>query len=279
MVSSTPRPCFMLASVSESLDFDRVILIVIMKKAWSVLLSVLLGAIFVGLGTGYFLHLANQDRKILANEAQQARAEALKAQEDREKAVLETNSKLAQANQEIEKAQEALRLLGLERQLLTSAKPLPAPVPKLISGWNSVVSPSLGLSFKYPPESNAANDEKGINIVEKIEEGSLQQTSDGPWLSVTPFSEQEEQVLKFRLATSTPVAYLINGRVLTGVKGPLTNSTPSQSIRSASVLKVLYNGSNTHLIWIKTPPKDKLAARKGIPLITIEDVLATLDFK
>lgn len=122
-----------------------------MKRAWSILLSVLLGAIFVGLGTGYFLHLANQDRKSLVDEAQCARAEAIKAQEEREKTVLETNQKLAQANQEIEKAQEALRLLGLEKQLLASAKPLAAPAPKLVSGWSAVVSASLGLSFSIRP--------------------------------------------------------------------------------------------------------------------------------
>lgn len=118
-------------------------------------------------------------------------------------------------------------------------------------------------------------------MVEKIEStGNLQQTSDGPWISVTPFNRQTEQVLIDRLATSTPVAYLVNGHVMTGVKGPLANSAAVDDMRSAAVLSVLYNGSNTHLIWIKTPPKDKAAsARKGIPIITIEDVLATFDFK
>lgn len=253
-----------------------------MKKAWSILLSVLLGAIFVGLGTGYFLHLANLDRKNLVNEAQQARADAIKAQEEREEAVLETNQKLSQANQEIEKAQEALRLLELERKLLVSAKALPAPSPKLISGWSSIVSSSLGLSFKYPPESQtASNDESGINITGKIEStGSQQQASDGPWISVVPYSSQTEQLLVARLATSTPVAYLVNGHVITGVKGPLPNTSTPDSIKSAAVLSVLYNGNNTHLIWIKNPPKDKAtSARRGVATITIEDVLATFDFK
>ncbi len=253
-----------------------------MKKAWSILLSVLLGAIFVGLGTGYFLHLANLDRKNLANEAQQARADAIKAQEEREKAVLETNQKLSQANQEIEKAQEALRLLELERKLLVSAKVLPIPSPRLVSNWNSVVSSSLGLSFKYPPESQtASNDESGINIIGKIEStGSQQQASDGPWASIMPYSSQTEQLLFARLATSTPVAYLVSGHVITGVKGPLSNASTSDSIKSAAVLSVLYNGSKTHLIWMKNPPKDKAtSARKGIATISIEDVLATFDFK
>lgn len=253
-----------------------------MKKAWSILLSVLLGAVVVGLGTGYFLNLANKDRKNLANEAQCARADAIKAQEDREKSILETNQKLAQANQEIEKAQEALRLLELERRLLTSAKALPVPSPKLINGWSSVVSSSLSLSFKYPPESEtASNDENGINVVSKIENANnTQQASDGPWISVTPYNKQTAQLLTARLATSTPAAYLVNGHVITGVKGPLANTSVTDSVRTAAVLSVLYNGSGTHLIWIKNPPKDKAgSARKGVPTITIEDVLATFDFK
>ena len=44
-----------------------------MKKIWSVLFSILLGAIIVGAGTGYFLYLANQDRQILAAEANKAK--------------------------------------------------------------------------------------------------------------------------------------------------------------------------------------------------------------
>jgi uncharacterized membrane protein len=244
-----------------------------MRRAWSILLAVLLGAAVVGVGTGYFLHLANQDRQKLANEAEQAKLDALKAKQDQQTAIQEANAKLEQANQEVNKAQTAIKTLQLERELMAIAQTLSPASASLTSDWQLAVSTAQGLSLKYPPGSSIVQD--GPETLAIAASGTVitSQSNDGPWLTITPDNKSAKERLLARLASSTETTYLVDGALVFGKEGFLTDG---RNQNKAAVFEVLKSGTTTHLIWIQTPPNQRLT-RKGRP-ISIEDVLSTFDF-
>jgi len=252
-----------------------------MKRAWSILLAVLLGAAVVGIGTGYFLHLANLDRRQLAEETQKAKEAADKARLEQQQTIEETNHKLQLANQEVDKAQTAIKTLEQERIYLAQAKPLAPPSASALRGWSSIVSTALGVSLRYPPESKVTtNDQLGLTIAASNTSGTLSQTADGPWFYLSGYDAQAEQQYAARIASSTQVTYFIHGRLLSGVRGDLKGTGKNSSLQAA-VLKLLTNGSSTHLLWIQTPPKTSASGKKTSSLssVGIEDVLSTLEFK
>lgn len=242
-----------------------------MKRAWSLLLSILLGAAVVGLGTGYFLHLANRDRQLLAQEANQAKAIAVKAQQERQSAIDEANIKLNQANEEVTKAQNVIKSLQTERELLAKAiilQPLPASITK---NWQLAVSTAQKIALKFPPGSILKQDnERSLTV------STNSDTTTGAsieWLNVIPFSQKEESRLLSKIATSTEVTYLIDNNLLHGREGYLTDGPAATKIL---VLEALSNGSTTHLIWIQTQPNQKPIRNSKI--ITPQDVLSTFEF-
>ena len=246
-----------------------------MKRAWSILLAVLLGAAVVGIGTGYFLHLANQDRQLLALEAENAKAAALRAQQEQQSAVEETNRKLQQASEEVTKAQSALKVMEWEKTLLPQAKPLVPPPSQTIQNWKLAISTSQGIALRFPPGSNVQqDDEKILSVVASGTVAVASQAIDGPWIMVEPYSQNEKSRLVSRLATSTPTTYFVNGRLLNGRKGALLND--ESVLSQAAVLEVYQNATTSHLIWIQTPPNQQPGRRTHV--ITLEDVLSTLDF-
>ena len=246
-----------------------------MKKAWSILLYILLGAAVVGLGTGYFLHLANKDRSELALQAENAKNQAKTAEEDRQTAINQANDRLAQSNLEIEKAQETISYMEHERELLKTAKVL-SPFSK-IQNWKNVISTSLGVSLFYPEGYVSSNDDRGIFITASSSSATVDQASDGPWLSITPYDAQTENLFLQRISSSTPSVFLIKGHLLSGSTGYLNQASSKQAL-SATVLHVSNDQTSTHLIWIQDPPKQKISTKHDLTS-TIEDILSTLDFK
>jgi hypothetical protein len=246
-----------------------------MKRAWSILLSVLLGALVVGIGTGYFLHLANKDRQSLALEAKEANDKTIQIQQDHQKAIQEANRKLEQANQEVNKAQDAIKALERERTLLPQAQPL-IPLPaQSTQDWQLALSASLGIALRFPPGSAIKQDiENRLSVTASGTQAITSQATDGPWIDIMPFDKKSKDTLSARLTTSTPITYFVNGHLLDGLKGSLLDGANKSS--DAAVLEVYQNGSTTHLIWIQTPPNQR-PIRKAKP-ITLQDVLATLDF-
>ncbi|MDD2731192.1 MAG: hypothetical protein PHW33_03670 [Candidatus Portnoybacteria bacterium] len=244
-----------------------------MRRAWSILLAVLLGAAVVGVGTGYFLHLANQDRQNLAKEAERAKIDALQAKQDQQAAVQEANAKLEQANQEVTKAQTAIKTLQLERELLAVAETLsPAPA-SLTSDWQMAVSTAQGLSLKYPSGSYVVQDGEDLLAVAASGTSITSQTNDGPWLMISADNQTAKERLVARLATSTDAAYLVDGTLFYGKEGFLTDG---RSQNKAAVFEVLRNGTTTHLIWMQTPPNQKIGRK--VRVISIRDVISTFDF-
>lgn len=244
-----------------------------MRRAWSILLAVLLGAAVVGVGTGYFLHLANLDRENLAKETEQAKSDMLKAKQEQQTAIEKANEKVEQANQEVNKAQSAIKALELERTLLAKAKTLfPLPASQT-ADWPLVVSTAQGLSLKYPPDSKVVQNNGDFLAVAASGTDITSQSNDGPWLTVSAGDRIAKTRLLARLATSTSVTYLIRGNLIYGQEGFLTDGW---SQNKAAVFEVLKGGTTTHLIWIQTPPNQRTGRK--VKVTGIEDVLATFDF-
>lgn len=251
-----------------------------MRRAWSILLAILLGAAVVGIGTGYFLHLANQDRENLAQEAEQAKLDAQKAKQEQQAAIEAANNKLEQANQEVNKAQSAIKALQFERELLANAKAIAPISANQTSDWQLAVSTALGLSLKYPSGSSIVQDTDRLLAVAASGTNATTQSTDGPWLSISPGSanlgsdlETTKTRLLSRLSDASSVIFLINGYLFYGQEGFLADG---KSQNKAAVIEVLKNGTTTHLIWIQTPPNQRIGRK--VKLISIEDVLSTFDF-
>lgn len=248
-----------------------------MKKSWSIPLSVLLGAAVVGLGTGYFLHLANQDRERLAYEAQQAKSAAEQALADRQKAVDEANQKLAQANQEVSKAQSTLLDLQRERELLAKARPL--SMAGRSQSWPSVVSTGMGLSLRIPNGSRvSANDIYGLSISASGTSATASASSSEPWLSITPYDALMKQQFEARLASTTQAVFFVNGKLISGVSGNVIKANSTYPVAGAC-LSLITEGTSTQLVWIQDPPRAEGKPKKNSVLDSWLDVLATLDFK
>lgn len=243
-----------------------------MSRTWPVLLAVILGALIVGSGTGYFLYLANEDRKVLAEEVQRAREQAEEVQQNSKATVQDANERVRIANEEIHRAQTQLSVLQEERRLIVDATPLLYPPSSLTAYFESVISEPLGFSVQYPMGA----------VVQKNTTSSLQLSmsekdtdSESVWFSAIPYDPARELEWIARISSTTVQTFLVDGRLLVGRTGLLEDET------FAGAYRVLLNGTNTHLIWIQDPPKPILKTRTWRKPATpeIQDILGTLDFK
>jgi hypothetical protein len=235
-----------------------------MRRLSQILSLILIGALAVALGMGVYLHKANQDRERLAQAASDADRAAREAQDKQAQAIEEANKKLADANAEVAKAQQALQALKEEHDLLLTATSLPEPKTSLFKGWNEAVNLLLGASIKYPNTSAIETDD--ANSLTLSRAGNSSPLTDTRWFSLTPWNERLEQELTSQLATSTPVSYLVHGRVLVGHVGAMSD-TSAQTF----ILKVRA-GEAQFLIWARDP--DTLTDHR-----TLLQALSTLDFK
>ncbi len=240
-----------------------------MKRISSVILSILVGALAVAVGMGIYLQKANQDRLRLEQVANEAQEKSKTALDQGQKAIQEANDKLKAANDEVIKAQEALKAIEDEREQLAKADALVEPVSKSLKGWQETVSLPQGLTMKYPPTSVVEyNDEKALTFATKPKLPDFgYATSDARWLSITPYDMRLENELTATVASSTPVAYSVKGRLLTGIKG--INLEKNSDL---FVLRVQSMGKITHLIWGKN-----LIQKNGQDIVL--QALSTLTFQ
>lgn len=210
-----------------------------MRRSASILLAIFVGALATGLGGYFFLRQANADRVRLAELAQKTQQEAQAAQDESKKAVEEANKKMDDASAEVAKAQQAIKALQEERDLLARATPLALPDAKTLKGWKDVIDLPLGVSCKAPP----------FAIVETNDERSLTLAKDtGRWFSVTPYEERLENELLNSVVTSTSVSYVVDGHLFAGWIGHALDRKQDMYI-----LRIRKDGQNTHLVWMRTP--------------------------
>lgn len=237
-----------------------------MRRFTSVLLSILLGGLAVGIGMGVFLKMANDDRERLATIATQAQQASKDAQMAREMAVKEANQKLENANAEISKAEQAMTALQQERDLIAEAHVLAPANARTVRGWKEAVGLDVNASCKFPPGNTVeANDGTGL-VISQAPLGT-DTASDTRWLAILPYDAQRETELQNTFVTSTPVSYLVGGRLLIGKLGEMDD--PQDPV---FVLRVQKEGVPTHLIWLKAPATD---AGNTIAM----NVLASLSFQ
>jgi len=219
-----------------------------MPRFTSLFLAILAGGIAVGIGMGIFLHLANADRERLAGIAKQAQAQTRDAQAARDQAVHEANQKLQNANAEIAKAQTALTSLQLERDLIADAKGLTVTSARAVRGWKQAINLELNATCKFPPTSDIeSNDTNGLVVTQTGSDPS----TDNRWLSILPYDAQRENEMQDNFVTSTPVSFLVDGHLLIGKHGQM--SDPRNDVY---ILRVQKEGIPSHLIWLKDPATD-----------------------
>ncbi|MDF1496773.1 MAG: hypothetical protein P1P90_01800 [Patescibacteria group bacterium] len=241
-----------------------------MKKIWSVLLSILLGAFVVGIGTGYFLYLANKDRQALAQEANQAKLEAQEALNNSQKAIEEANKKLSEANEQVTNAQLALEAIQKEQALLKKAEPLLKPTGKTLDGWVTAISTAQGVSLIHPPGSvTNINDDTELSIIEETDS-----EPENTWLKIIPYSETLNTSLENSITSSTNISYFIDGKVVAGILGYNKNTDAETGL-----FKVYTNGSSTQLIWMQEPPPFKIKSWQKEQNISIKEILQTFEFQ
>jgi hypothetical protein len=238
-----------------------------MKGIASVLGSILMGAVAVGVGTGIFLHKANTDRARLAQLAEQAQADVVLAREQSQEAIEEANKKIAAANDEITKVQSTLKLLEEERDLLARAEPILATSAKTTKGWKEVVSIPLHVSLRFPATSEVeTNDSESLTLSKGDLADYTSLIPDERWFSITPYDGKLDEELMGNLTSSTSVSYSVHGRLLVGVRGWYAGKS-----KPYYVLRVRQKGSFTHLLWIREPSSDPTHPQ-------LFDILGTLDF-
>ncbi|MFA5935649.1 MAG: hypothetical protein WC787_02245 [Patescibacteria group bacterium] len=226
-----------------------------MRRATTILLGILLGAIAAGLGIGFFLKMANDDRARLAEQVQETVRAATKAREENSQAIQDANIKLNASNQEVAKAQAMIKALQEERDLLAHAETLPVPSAKTVRGWSDTINVGLGVSIKLPPDATvSANSARELGVTRGDD--------DALWLSVTPYLEKNDREYRSSLATSTAVSYLANSRLLTGYVGERFGYN-----EALLVLRAQQSGTSTHLVWVRLPSSKKADIDAILPIL------------
>ncbi len=175
-----------------------------MQRLQTVLISILCGALAVGIGMGVFLKKANDDRTRLEQTANQAIEQSKTATSDREKAVAEANKRIEEANNQLSQNQALMKALTDERDAIASAIALSAPAPKSIRGWKDQLVMDQGISMKLPTsytifDSSSSTFSAGVS---SSTPNLIVRTIDQPFDSLT--------------ATSTSISFVVDGHLLTG---------------------------------------------------------------
>jgi hypothetical protein len=238
-----------------------------MQRISLVILSILLGAVSVGIGMGIFLHKANSDRQHLEQVALDAQSQSREAQALSQRAIQEANAKLKAANDEVAKAKAALKAIEDEHALMAKAEILQEPDPKIKKGWIEAVSLPLGISLRFPPKNVIEeNSDSALTISTQTKTDNASTTlAEFRWLQITPYDSRLESELINAMTSTTPVTYAVHGRLFKGIRG-LTEAGETYVLQISSL------GQRTHLVWGRE--LGKTARDKNLL-----SVLATLTFK
>jgi hypothetical protein len=190
-----------------------------MNRSSSVFLFVLLGAFAVGVAVVPFYVLANKDRHVLSTDLESAKAQAAKAESEKQRLADEANARVNDANAEVEKAQTLVASLKEEQQLMSTAVKLAKPGSKELLAWTAVVSVPQHVSV-FVPKTAAIESDTGDALRFMTPPTSSDAYARGMiWFQVLPYDDVKEQELLAGVASSTDVAYVIDDQLVTGKKG------------------------------------------------------------
>lgn len=220
-----------------------------------------LGALMCTIGFQWTFSQAKQDRASLLGQVAKLEEERDHWQLEHEQLADRVNQRVEAAAEQIKAAQARVDSLEKEQLLLAQALPLTRPTGRSYTSWVEAFSLPLGISLRLPPGTKTYADERGF-----IAMRSNATSSSLPWLSVSPYTEGQENYLAGTLRDTTPVSYLIAGNLVTGVRGRREGQTSGYTY----VLRVTSPSSEqaSHLIWAQT--------EKEITENRLQDTLATL---
>lgn len=232
-----------------------------MRRSLSILVWILVGALASGISLGYFLHRSNQERLELLFVAQAAQQELHDAKYASEQLTQEANRKITQAEQEVFRQKELVKQLEQEQMMLRDAVPLSRPVGYYRT-WQERVSVPLKLSLRVPSRNESWENDLSMGI------GSGTMTSRQgmeQWFSVSAYDEQRFQNMIQQVVDPRTVAFVVDGRLLTGTKGGFSSLEGTTYI-----LRDYTQGSSTLLLWART--------NKDVTEQKLLDTLASLSF-
>jgi hypothetical protein len=220
-----------------------------------------LGAVAAGAGFSLVIQEAKQERLALQNQIASLKQQVTVYETEQDRVLDHAQQQAEAAAQVVARAQQTVEEARAQQLTLAQAQPLTAPTGRWYTTWEEALSLPLGVSLRVPPGTRTYADDRGLVAMH-----ANQATSTLPWLSISTYHADQEQVLKNTLTGTEDVSYLISGNLVSGVRGKRND----QSTGYTYVLRVVSPQTNqpTHLIWAQT--------EREITENRIRETLATL---
>jgi hypothetical protein len=207
-----------------------------MKPALTVFGYILIGAAAAGIGTGFFLIEANQDRAMLVQQKQDAERQAAELLAASNRLAEEANQKIQEAGDEVMKTRERLRKLEEEQAMIRRAAPLARS--SRTQYWEEILHLPLGFTVRVPRTAVEISHVTSSLVVGK--QGGAE-----PWTELRAWDEKSEADFGVRLQNTEELYYLVSGQLVAGKKGSASDGEEGYLFRVQS------GGTSTLLIWAK----------------------------
>ena len=148
-------------------------------------------------------------------EARLASEEAAASKALSERIAKEANQKIANATEEVTRAQQLVQEYEQERKLISKAMSLPSLSRYQAKTWQSFVDLSLGVHLLYPSNTfSVTSTDDGVFLAEELPSGS----SD-TWFTVTPYDAARQASTAAALVATSTVAYVSTDGFFVGTRG------------------------------------------------------------
>lgn len=205
-----------------------------MRRSFSILIWILLGALAASLGIGSVLLDAKQDRALLEAQINAQNQHILQLQTEHTTLVEQANTAVAAATRNASATRDVLNTVLAEQIALDKARLL---VSSAQYRWLETISFPLGLSLKTPPTVRTTSTDHSIS--------SLLASTQETWLSITAADQSRFEGLSGALSQTESVQYRVGTTLLSGVRGQMADG------RRVYVLQTQSHGKPGFLIWAK----------------------------
>lgn len=222
------------------------------------------GALAAACGFMSVLHQAKAERTDLETRVHALEQQVSRHEIEKEQLADRANAQVEAAAAQAKEAEDAVARIKRDQELLAKATPLTQPTGRAYNAWTESLSLPLGISVRLPPGTRTYSDDRGLVALRPN-----QATSSLPWLSISPYSTAQEANLEAMLEEQEPVAYLVGGNVLAGVRGKRADQASGYTY----VLQIIApkTGAVSHLVWAQTQAE--------ITDARLRDAFATLSFR
>ena len=210
-----------------------------MRRSFTVLIWILLGAFAASLGVGTVLLSAKHDRDGLQQKIAQQNEEIARLQQERNQTILDANQHIEQAAAEASATHAQLQAITDEQRQLSAATPLLASYSA--KRWPETVSFALDLSLRTPPNITTTSTDTELT-------STLPSKNDQPvrnWLNITRYDDQRFSDLVHSLTQTQTLSYRLDQTWISGVGGISPDGVLTY------VLRAQRQGQITHLIYVQ----------------------------